>query len=81
MCDCDTCVNCMLLFADGTWCSGGFPAVLTASLKQTNSEIPHKTTEHRTLSGVSDSLYNDWPTACPHLVYCRSSSEFFEEQR
>lgn len=58
-----------------------FPAILTASLKQTNSYILCKTTEHTILSNFSDALYNDWPKAYPNIVYYRSNSEFFEEER
>ena len=61
--------------------SQAFPAILIASLKQTNSYILYKTTEHTIQSGFSDALYNDWPKAYPNIMYYGSSSEFFEEER
>lgn len=58
-----------------------FPAILIASLKQTNSYILYKTTEHTIPSDFSDALYNDWPKAYPNIMYYGSNSQFFEEER
>ena len=76
----------MLTFAGerlefGQYFYGAFPAILTASLKQTNSAIPRKAAKPTILSAFSDAVYNDWPKAYPNIVCYRSNSKFFEEER